>query len=314
MGENSKIEWTDHTFNLVWGCQRVSPACQNCYAEAFSHRLGKDLWGPNKERQVMSESYWKQPLKWDRQAAKAGVRRRVFCSSMADVFEDHPTVNQERVKLFALIDQTPNLDWLLLTKRPENIKRLWPFGWYDDRFTWPNIWLGTTVENQEYADKRIPHLLSVPAKVRFLSCEPLLGALNLNSYLNTKFWDLGCYAYHDKIDWVICGGESGHGARPMHPDWARSLRDQCVNAGVAYHFKQWGEWSINPQLNADYGRLDLSGKFFSHKEADYLLRTQNEGEVCIYKNGKHAAGRLLDGRTWDEMPSSGDQASEETQS
>lgn len=313
MGENSKIEWTDHTFNIVWGCTRVSPACQNCYAEAFSHRLGKDLWGPGKDRQTMSESYWRQPLKWNRQAEKARVRRRVFCSSMADVFEDHKTVNFERHKLFLLIEDTPHLDWLLLTKRPENIGRMLPRAWREKPRH--NVWLGTTVENQEWANKRVPYLLEVPAWVRFLSCEPLLGAVDLRRIEhricnddapikpvlgNTETYNAlrgeriaGRIGYAcNKIDWVIVGGESGKGARPMHPQWARDLRDQCKAAGVAYHFKQWGEFL---PLHGHREFMDLP----EAKENRQWVKV--EGETMV-KVGKAAAGRLLDGRTWDELP------------
>jgi protein gp37 len=292
MGEVTAISWCDHTFNLVWGCQRVSPACENCYAEAFSHRLGKDLWGPKAERQVMSESYWQQPLKWNRYAEKTGTRKRVFCSSMADVFEDHKTVNFERHKLFLLIEDTPHLDWLLLTKRPENINRMLPRAWREKPR--PNVWLGVTVENQKYADERIPLLLQTPAAVRFLSCEPLLGALGLAKYLYTRFdTNDGRFPYY-KIDWVIVGGESGSHARPMHPDWARSLRDQCAAADVAFHFKQWGEY-----VQAWQVPLEQAGTVAGHPAT--VLHGNGEQSV-VYRVGKHAAGRLLDGREWNEFP------------
>lgn len=320
--ENSKIEWTDHTFNIVHGCTKVSPACQNCYAEAFSHRLGKDLWGIGKERQVMSERYWRQPLKWNQQADKQGVRKRVFCSSMADVFEDHPTVNQERAKLWNLIEQTPNLDWLLLTKRPENFGRFLPWtsehaGEYRLRY-WPNVWLGTTVENQEWANKRIPKLLEVPAKVHFLSCEPLLGAIDL-TYCNTAEFeyvnvlqphqiavDHSIYENRPGIDWVIVGGESGHGARPMHPSWVRSLRDQCVAASVPFFFKQWGEFA--PICEMPNG--DAPGCSDYHKDASRVVlqidgRIENAfpaGAMTMFKIGKKLAGRLIDGRMCNELP------------
>ena len=173
MGQNTEIAWTDATFNPWIGCSKVSDGCRNCYAEVdtFARReraRGLELWGPKAARHVTSESYWKQPLKWDREARAAGVRRRVFCASMADVFEDRPDLVEPRQRLSDLVLSTPSLDWLLLTKRPENAARLWlEAGVTNDAWS-DNVWLGTTVEHQAAANKRIPHLLAVPARVRFL--------------------------------------------------------------------------------------------------------------------------------------------------
>jgi protein gp37 len=207
MGKTT-IEWTasvnpdgtttpGYTFNPWIGCAKVSPGCANCYAETLmDKRMGRVQWGVNGTRVHTSDSNWKKPYQWNRKAQEEGVRKRIFCASLADVFEDRPELVPWRADLFAMIDATPNLDWLLLTKRPENIKRLWPFGWYEDKggpFTWPNVWIGTSVENQEQADKRIPHLLSIPASVRFLSMEPLLGPVDLSPYLgyNTQQGETG---------------------------------------------------------------------------------------------------------------------------
>lgn len=296
--QNSTIEWTDHTFNLVWGCQRVSPGCEHCYAETLAHRYGFDVWGPAKttDRRTMSANYWSQPLRWNAAAEKAGQRKRVFCCSMADVFEDHPTNEQERPKLWALIEQTPWLDWQLLTKRPENITRMVPPAWLDKPRR--NVWYGTSAEDQRRFDERLPHLLTVPAQVRFLSCEPLLGPINLGLFrigvargLTVPFWMA--------INWVICGGESGAGARPMHPDWARSLRDQCkrtpTDGGTRFLFKQWGQFMPAVGLTED-GDI-------------YAPPADNDRSIDVFGDqtymlslGKHAAGRLLDGREWNEMP------------
>jgi protein gp37 len=199
--ENSQIQWTDHTFNPWLGCQKVSDGCKFCYAEELmDHRYQKAKWGPEGQRIKTSESYWKQPIKWDRQAKSAGVRKKVFCASLADVFEDkpdQPEMDQWRCDLFNLIEKTPNLDWLLLTKRPENVQKLlsriardpedsdtslWALYW-----PLPNVWIGTSVENQEQADKRIPELLKIPAKVRFLSCEPLLEGVDLSKWIGNYF-------------------------------------------------------------------------------------------------------------------------------
>jgi protein gp37 len=221
MGENSKIEWTDHTFNPWIGCTKVSPGCQNCYAEALSKRYGKDVWGPGRPRQRTSEGYWRAPLKWDRDAGVEGLRRRVFCASMADVF-DEAVGDIWRRELFALIARTINLEWLVLTKRPA-VAAAWTecYG--------PNVWIGTSVEDQKRLELRVPALLLVPARITFLSCEPLLGPLDLESAL-----------VDGGVDWVIVGGESGPGARPMDLAWARDIREQCARVGVAYFFKQLG--------------------------------------------------------------------------
>lgn len=305
MGENTKIEWATHTFNAWWGCTKVSQGCVHCYAETMDKRTGGDHWGPGKPRKTMSDSYWHQPLKWDA-AAKASDRRdRVFCSSMADVFDIEAPAGQ-RERIWGLIRQTPNLDWLLLTKRPGNIRDMLPADWGNG---YPNVWLGATVEDQSAADTRIPILLSIPAVVRFLSCEPLIGPVTFR----WAAWaplsrEPGAVNNHldglKGIDWVICGGESGHGSRPMHPDWARSLRDQCVEAGVPFLFKQWGDWkhmsngydTINCRLVSIAGNVGpIPYLGWGHD------RDGPQWEV-MKPTGKKAAGRLLDGRTWDEFP------------
>src|SRR5579863_1074490 len=170
--ENSQIEWTTHTFNPWWGCMKVSEGCKNCYAESLDNRYhhADPHWGPNSPRKEMSDKHWMQPFLWDQKAWKAGIKAKVFCASMADVFEvsTDPVVVNGRKRLFNIIDNTPNLIWQLLTKRPENILNCVPVHW---REAFPeNVWMGTSVENQEAANERIPHLLNVPAKVRFLSC------------------------------------------------------------------------------------------------------------------------------------------------
>lgn len=281
MSDNSAIEWTTHTFNPWWGCVRISPGCRNCYADDLAHRWGKELWRRKGDRQIMADPYWRKPLKWNRDAEAAGEPAMVFCASMADVFEAHPVAETRavqdiaRARLWDLIERTPWLRWQLLTKRPENVAEMVP--WSDD---WPNgAWLGASVEDQRRADERVRSLLAVPAKTHFLSCEPLLGPVDLTSWLDPSLLCLsGCAnlptgsreqcsvscrqlgGTMGMISWCIVGGESGPRARPMHPDWARSLRDQCRHAYVPFLFKQWG------------GRTPKAG------------------------------GRELDGRTWDEYP------------
>ena len=218
MAENSKIEWTDHTFNPWVGCTKISPACEHCYAESWAKRTGgAALW--QGERRRTTPANWRKPLKWNVDALASGVRPRVFCASLADVF-DNQVPQEWRSDLWHLIAETPYLDWLLLTKRPQLVGWMAPNAIWSG---WDHIWLGTTVENQAEARRRIPHLQAAPARTRFLSCEPLLEAIDP---------DL------TGIDWLICGGESGGGARDMDPAWARSLRDDCAATDTAFFMKQ----------------------------------------------------------------------------
>ena len=275
MAKNSHIEWTHHTFNPWWGCQKVSAACDNCYAELWAKRMGHRLWGTDSPRRFFGDLHWREPLKWNEEARVSGQRQRVFCASMADVFERRADLNPQRLRLWELIENTPSLDWLLLTKRPQNIKRFVPWG-----TDWPtNVWLGTTVENQTIAEKRLPFLLSNPATVRFLSCEPLLGALNLRHWLKRD----GFYP----IDWIIAGGESGGASRPMHPDWVTDLLHQCQQSDVPFHFKQWGHWVP----------AEIQGTARARK-----IELVNERPVEMVRLGKKLAGRILEGTTWNEVP------------
>lgn len=299
MAENSKIEWTHHTFNPWQGCQKVGPGCDHCYAEARDMRFtGGSMWGAHAPRKRTSAANWRQPLKWDRDAAAAGERRRVFCASLADVFDNHASIQPDwRDDLWRLIEATPNLDWMLLTKRPGNIGNMLPVP-FDFERLYPNVWLGCTIVNQAEADRDIPKLLAVDAKVRFLSMEPLLGPVDLRSTADDCLDDL-C-GDRAAIDLVIVGGESGPGARPMHPDWARSLRDQCQAAGVAFHFKQWGEWQPRDRC---LPRADGEVTVWPNGSTGGGNANDNGGAGWpSLRLGKKRAGRLLDGRTWDLMP------------
>lgn len=240
MGKDSKIAWTDHTFNPWWGCAKVSDGCKHCYAETFSNRFG-DWWGPEAERRYFGEKHWNQPLKWNREAEEEGIRHKVFCGSMCDIFEyrndpEWMKLNNARWKLWPLIENTPNLDWLLLSKRPEKavllLPELWWHGKNPEKHMPENVWIGTTTENQEQANIRIPKLLHIPARIRWLSIEPMLDFVDLSTWFTPN--------YNAGIHWVIVGGESGPGARPMQLDWARSIRDQCQDAGVPFFMKQIG--------------------------------------------------------------------------
>ncbi|WP_216586639.1 DUF5131 family protein [Streptomyces brasiliscabiei] len=283
MGDNTGIEWTDATFNPWWGCSRISPACRNCYAADTARRWGHDVFHLRGERRMLSDAYWRTPLKWNRTAQQSGTPTRVFCASMADVFEDHPQVTEARDRLWQLIEQTPWLRWQLLTKRPENIAAMAPWG-----DTWPDhVWIGTSVENQRYAEERIPHLLKINAPVRFLSCEPLVEQISLQPYLADVTTGAG-------IHWVIAGGESGAKARPMNPTWARALRDQCDAAGTSYFFKQWGEW-------APSGRIAIGGSQRGHALVGDPVDELGH-RVEMVRVGKKKAGRRLDGRLHDAVP------------
>ncbi len=269
MGKNSHIEWTHHTFNPWWGCAKVSPACTHCYAENLANRFGGAIWGVKGQRRFFGVAHWNEPIKWNEEAQDAKTRFRVFCASMSDVFEDRRDLDAARAKLWTLIEKTKYLDWLLLTKRPESVQKLVPWG-----KQWPNnVWLGTSVENQEWADKRLPQLLALPAKIRFLSCEPLLGAL-----------ELGCYTKQKGIHWIIAGGESGKGARPTHPDWVRGLRDFAAKQNIAFHFKQWGNFAPASKRLAGQAQFTFPD------------------DVIMISRNKAINGRILDGKTYNEFP------------
>lgn len=299
--KHTKIEWADHTFNPWIGCTKVGQGCDNCYAESdFDKRRHVVSWGAGQPRKRTADSTWAAPLRWNREAAAAGVRHRVFCASLADVF-DNEVPDQWRADLFGLINKTPHLDWLLLTKRVGNASKMLADIRHNsdqelsvlDMMPWPNVWIGATITNQAEADRDIPKLMRVPAYRHFLSIEPMLGQIDLKlmQYEDSDHLDeqgrIIANTRRRLINWVIVGGESGPGARPMHPDWVRSLRDQCQAAGVPFLFKQWGEWV--PML----GQVD--GVPVRDKA------TTTDGWVMGLA-GKKAAGRLLDGREWNEVP------------
>jgi protein gp37 len=340
MSKNSKIEWCDHTFNPWEGCQQIGPGCDNCYAEARNARFGGGTavnWGPGAPRRRTSTANWCNPLAWDREHAEFfaehGRRQRVFCASLADVF-DNEVPTAWRQDLFDLILATPHLDWLLLTKRIGNASRMLQdiseqrgtMMDANDRYRpLPNVWIGATVVNQEEADRDIPKLLAVPAHRRFLSMEPLLGSVDLTpAYLpcpnavDSLMMDpeTGAYECCSRcdftgignemgIDWVIVGGESGKNGRPMHPQWARDIRDQCAGAGVPFLFKQWGEWAPTTAkpIRGEY----TGGGIFMHPNGYWGCQGDWwDGKAeAMDKVGKRGAGRLLDGVTHDGYPDGG---------
>lgn len=318
MGETTKISWCQHTFNGWIGCTKISPACDGCYAEAMmDKRYGRVSWGGpgkgNGTRFRTSDENWRKPLLWDRKAKLAGAKHFVFCSSLADVFDNHVPTEWRR-DLFELIIKTPNLVWLLLTKRPQNIVNMFR-GVSHSLTEWPrNAAIGATVEDQKRFDLNAPSLrkakrLLEPA-FSFLSCEPLLGLISGN--------------FHD-IDWVIAGGETdqgGHDARPTHPDWLRSLRDQCAEADVPFHLKQNGEWIGHEQVGngwdftkekdgVRFGILSTGGfedrkPVFGGREFETRYPwPETYSNPCMVKVGKHRSGRMLDGREHNDFPKVG---------
>lgn len=331
MATKSNIQWTDSTFNPWIGCTKISPACDNCYAERdFDHRLHVVVWSAGQPRKRTSVQNWNQPLRWNKlpfsECTQCGyrtdlrtahcpdcnawepwraARRRVFCASLADVF-DNEVPDSWRADLFDLIWQTPHLDWLLLTKRIGNAERMiaralelagrgintpWP---------WPNVWIGATICGQDEAERDIPKLLSVPARVRFLSIEPMLGPISFEGMFANPSNPADGTNMLEELDWVIVGGESGPDARPMHPDWVRSLREQCQATDVPFLFKQWGEWA--PGECSDHTlewrtvkTADLIGDRWEIQTIRGDAEFFRDEEPALYRAGKKAAGRMLDG-------------------
>lgn len=302
MGKTT-IEWTDFSFNPWIGCTNVSPACDHCYAEQrMDTRLHRVRWGAGQPR--VRTKTWGDPKRWsaahDAFFAQHGRRQRVFCASLADVF-DNEVPTAWRVDLLRLIEATPNLDWLLLTKRIGNVNRLLDEAGslMDEVLVWPkpNVWLGATLANREEMLRDAPKLKALPARVHFWSVEPMLG-------------DLGQIPVELMPAWVIVGGESGPGARPVHPEWVARVRDQCADAGVPFLWKQWGEWMPESAMTLqqrmrDCGQYEclfvkLDGSTHWIDEQDRAAF--DASDVRMVKVGKKAAGRQLDGRTHDGFP------------
>ncbi|MFT3964092.1 DUF5131 family protein [Propionivibrio sp.] len=288
----SKIEWTDETWNPVTGCTKISAGCKHCYAEREWPRMTKLV--PSYAGRAFTDmrchpERLEQPLLWKRP-------RRIFVNSMSDLFHEDVPVDFIRA-VFEVMARCPQHTFQILTKRAERMQfLLW------SEFDWiplPNVWLGVSVENQEIADARIPLLLETPAAVRWISAEPLLGAIDVERYL--EFYIGG--SLHDAfgLDWVVVGGESGPSARPMHPDWVRSLRDQCADSEIPFLFKQWGEFCGDLDFRAPFHKwemIDRSGRTLTEAGS-----TENMGPIThVARVGKKAAGRLLDGVLHDGYP------------
>lgn len=335
--KDSKIEWTDHTVNFWWGCTEVSPACANCYAREQARFFGARIfgsavrWGKGMPRFERLEAARKDARKLDTLAFQKQTRFKVFCNSMSDWLDDEVPI-EWLAFLLKTIRETPHLDWQLLTKRPEQ----WAYriggaeGYLRCADSWtemmlrnwlngeapPNVWVGTTVEDQVRAEERIPALIKIPARVRYLSCEPLLGPLELGRWLapergaevhfsgdrealgNEQFRGAmaammtAAVRWHRGIHWVIAGGESGKSVdrtRPMHPRWLYDLMDQVTEADVPFLFKQWGAWCPAPAAHLEGRKELLRGEKFL------------DGTLMLFA-GKELAGREMLGRTWDEFP------------
>jgi protein gp37 len=336
---NTSIEWTDSSWNPIRGCSRVSEGCRNCYAEKVAYRFsgpGLPYEGlvrinaagerePEWNGQVQFvEEHLLDPLRWKEP-------RRIFVNSMSDLFDEN--MKDEWIdRIFAVMALRPQHTFQVLTKRPERMLAYisdadahfrisaYALGILDGSLTgkedvsllkpgqWPlpNVWLGVSVENQKAADERIPLILQTPAAVRFISAEPLLGPLNIGIHLGTDIDPSDNNREYPGLDWVIVGGESGPGARPMHPDWARSLRDQCQDENVPFFFKQWGEWAPGECVDKTSGKVQTADWFngvwgFSEENlANYEGHIDDEPD--LYRVGKKAAGAFLDGREWREFP------------
>jgi len=316
----SKIEWTEYSWNPVTGCSPVSEGCQNCYARRMAYRLRGRCGYPEDEpfRVTMHLDRLDQPLKWKKP-------RMVFVCSMSDLFHENvePTFIQDT---FWVMEKAPQHIFMVLTKRPDNMRKLLHVFYSGGHELPKNIWLGVTAENQARADERIPILLQIPAAVRFVSVEPMLGPVDLELYLPyvqhplREEWHRNGYHIRrlnrgiqsNVLDWVICGGETGPGARPMCPDWVESILYQCKEAGIPFFFKSWGDWAPwygdeddgcpgDPECE----KINCSGckkahfwRFTGGGPAGYEPRDV----LYSVKVGKKTAGRLLDGRTWDEFP------------
>lgn len=333
MSDNSKIEWTDATWNPATGCTKVSPGCDHCYADTFAERF-RGVAGHYFENGFdvqLRPDKLDQPLRWTKP-------RRIFVNSMSDLF--HQDVPEDYIaKVWTVMAATPQHTYQILTKRHARMRSVvrriaWRTPTTEERqqgvhgsiayvqrdeslndhlgapHVLPNVWLGVSVENQQWADIRIPALLDTPAAVRWISAEPLLGPIDLRNVrgIDALWLDWmggptgGTGALHPLLDWVVAGGESGPGARPMHPEWARSMRDQCQKADVPYLFKQWGTWHPQPIYSTDdrHHVVMPDGRDRGTPWPGWGI--DQPDAVVMERVGRKAAGRELDGRTWDEFP------------
>jgi protein gp37 len=318
---NTRIEWTEVSWNPVTGCSKVSPGCKNCYAERMAKRLKGRFAYPRDEP-------FKVTLHPERLQEPFGGKGKVFVCSMGDLFhEEVPFYYVAKVFDICLDERCRKHTFLVLTKRPERIKKFWK--WLEDfqggegeeywseyydflnitkfyKKDMPNIWFGVSIENQKMAEKRIPILFEIPAAKKFVSCEPLLGPIDLERPFGQGVGKL----LIDYLDWVIVGGESGPGARPMHPNWVRSIKNQCVQNNVPFFFKQWGAFLPRNQFNGKidfkykrWGTMNVYGEFLEGMmPLNGFQGIYPDFEYLILEVGKKRAGRELDGKIWDQCP------------
>lgn len=293
----TKIEWCQETINPLPGCSKVSEGCKNCWALRMANRFK----GTEKYHGLVENGEWTGRLNWWLADLEKPLRwkkpRRIFVNSMGDLFHHylfHGDIpgDQYLNDLFHTMDIARHHQYLLLTKRPDNMKRFLENSRINIAGDYPHVWIGVTAENQKRADERIPALLQVPAAVRWVSVEPMLGSVDLSRWLPDPPDEIPFRLHNDVLQWCVVGGESGPGARPMNPDWVRSLRDQCVAAGVPFLFKQWGAWM---PCKSSYRH---KGSFGFLSDGSYQFDCENR----VKKVGKKKSGRQLDGRTWDQYP------------
>ncbi|TXH16443.1 MAG: phage Gp37/Gp68 family protein [Mycobacterium sp.] len=343
MSARTSIEWTESTWNPVTGCTQVSPGCDHCYAKTIAERFRGGPAYPQGFDVTLRPHKLGEPLRWRRP-------RRIFVNSMSDLFHDD-VPDDYIARVWAVMALAPRHTFQVLTKRHGRMRSLlggcqhggihqpgidfrsamsWAVSkanparipgvpddaarrvYYDTPWPLPNVWLGVSTENQQWADIRIPAILDTPAAVRWISAEPLLGPIEFDpDWLPVACRDCNCDSGCNPpsrgqcLDWVVVGGESGHGARPMHPDWARSLRDQCTAAGVPFLFKQWGEWAPERGLNHSEGngrRLHYPRTYLRPDGTTAVIGDGGGPGACLERVGKKAAGRQLDGETWNQYP------------
>ncbi len=314
MGKDSGIEWTEHTFNPWWGCTKVSRGCTYCYAETWANRMQAGHWGPEAPRRFFRPKHFSGPIRWNRKAAEAGRFDRVMCGSMCDIFEIHGNeetnarMDEMRRRIWDIIPMTENLIWILVTKRPKNIMRLVPWDWRQD-FP-PNVWVMVTMEDQEAARNRINWVENIPAVVRAVSAEPLVGPIDPRVFRCGRCQGSGllstgralrglspcpcCGGNGVSVNWIVAGGETGRQARPMDPAWVEDLRDFSLAYDIPFFFKQWGEWApANPKL------INSRGIYIG--DSSRTLR-HNEDAALMVRRGKKKTGKAFEGREWTQTP------------